>query len=206
MPTVWYKRAYDRADLDPATFEALPGAIPPGIYCADEVAYRALLAGAREKGVRIEPAFGGPCLGGLTVSVATPEQAAALQAAPVSTAQEVLADDRATFDAAARRVNDIIKGMTQREYEAAQAVKGELVSPDGHIDFSFVEHQQDALEASVRRMVRRAMKGMSGEEWGRRFMGHAQAGMNRQQRRAAAARARRRTRDADLPACGSFHG
>ncbi|AIQ91377.1 protein of unassigned function [Methylobacterium oryzae CBMB20] len=27
MSTVWYKRAYDRADLDPTTFEVLPGAI-----------------------------------------------------------------------------------------------------------------------------------------------------------------------------------
>lgn len=191
MSTVWYKRAYDRADLDPVTFEALPGAIPPGIYCEDLESYLALLAGAREKGVQIETAFGGSSLGGLNVSVATPEQAAVFQAAPVSTAGEILAEGRAAFDAAAKRVNDILKSMTQREYEAAKAVKMDLVSPDGHVEFSFVDHQEAALEASVRRMVRGAMQGMSGEEWRRRFMGHAHAGMNRQQRRAAE-RARRR--------------
>lgn len=176
MSTVWYKRAYDRADLDPRTFEALPGAIPPGIYCEDMAAYRALLAGAREKGAEIEPAFGGPCLGGLNVFVATPEQSEVFKAVPVSTAGEILAEGRAAFDAAAGRVNNLIKAMTQREYEAAKAVRGELVSPDGHADFSFVDHQEAALEASVRRMVRGAMRGMSGEEWGRRFMGHATPG------------------------------
>ncbi|MDH2309245.1 hypothetical protein [Methylobacterium brachiatum] len=120
MATVWYKRAYDRADLDPETFEALPGAIPPGIYCEDEVAFRALLASAREKGVEVEPAFGGPCLGGLTVLVATPEQAAAFQAAPVSTAKEILAEERAFHALGSALVGRLVAGLSRSAQDAAE--------------------------------------------------------------------------------------
>ena len=162
--------------------------MPPGIYCEDEAAYRALLAGARAKGQVGEPGFEGVSLGGMRVYVATPEQAALLRAMPAQSPAEALAQQQAAFDAAAAQVNDLIKVMPQREHEAAQAVKGDLIK-SSYADF--VEHQQAALEASVRRMVRGAMTSMSGEEWGRRFMGHAQAGMNRAARRAAAAQARR---------------
>ena len=120
MSTVWFKRAFDRTDLGPTTFEVLPGAIPPGIYCEDATVFRALLAGAREKGLMIETAFGGSSLGGLTVSVATPEQAAVFQAAPASTAQEMLAEERTAYAFGNALVGGLVAGLSRSAQDAAQ--------------------------------------------------------------------------------------
>ncbi|SDM27116.1 hypothetical protein SAMN05216360_101393 [Methylobacterium phyllostachyos] len=230
MSTVWYKRAYDRADLDPVTFEALPGAIPPGIYCEDMAAYRALLAGAREKGVQIEPAFGGSSLGGLPVSVATPEQAAAFQAAPVSTAKEMLAEERTLHAFGNALVGRLIAGMGRSAQDVAQeqvaleaeatrsamlekwqALKDSVYGPDGKVDVTgehtslrrvslpeYGMHTETTCELNIVAEERSPLVGI--------LAGLREQGLNRQQRRAAAARARKRIPDADLPACGSFHG
>lgn len=171
MATYWHKPAYTAEDRD-ADGEILPGAMPPGIYCEDEAAYRALLAGAREQGQIAQPGFEGPSLGGMRVYVATPEQAALLRAMPTRSPAEALAHQQAAFDAydaAAAKLEAWARTFMTTTYEEAVA-----------------KH-----ENMTRAMVRQAMRGMSGEEFGRRFMRHAPAGANRKARRAAAAQARR---------------
>ena len=170
MSTYWHKPAYLPTDYDPVTHELLPGAMPPGIYCGDEADMKALIKGASVKGIPAGIDFRGDLPFGVTMAghavyIATPEQAEFLRAMPNQHPTEYLAEQQAAFDAAAGRVNDIIKAMIQREHEAVQAVKGELVSPDGHVDFSFVDHQKAALEASVRRMVRGPMKARTTATW-----------------------------------------
>lgn len=83
MPTFWHKPAYTPEDRHPITREILPGALPPGIYCEDEGAFRALQRGARTRGATFDPAVPGgraARLDGMAVYVATPEQAQLLQA------------------------------------------------------------------------------------------------------------------------------
>ena len=215
MSTVWYKRAYDRADLDPTTFEALPGAIPPGIYCEDEAAFRTLLAGDREKGVEVEPAFGGSSLGGLNVSVATPKQAAVFQAALASTAQEMLAEERTAYALGNALVGRLVAGLSRSAQDVAQeqaalqakatrsamlekwqALQDSVYGPDGKVYVAgehtplkrvsppeYGMHTETTCELNIvseeRSPLVRALSGLR------------EQGLNRQQRRAAAARARR---------------
>jgi hypothetical protein len=76
MATYWKKDAYLPTDRDPISREILPHAIPPGIYCEDEAAFRALQRGARTRSRPIlATAGGGWELYGDRVFVATPAQA-----------------------------------------------------------------------------------------------------------------------------------
>ncbi|MBO1019957.1 hypothetical protein IPV08_08265 [Methylobacterium sp. SD274] len=76
MTTIWLKAAYTREDRDPKTGDFLPGAVPPGIYCADEASFEAFKEGVRAKGKVLSPGLDGPGYEGLSVRIATPEQVA----------------------------------------------------------------------------------------------------------------------------------
>ncbi|MBE7201386.1 MAG: hypothetical protein INR70_26780 [Parafilimonas terrae] len=76
MATYWRKPAYLPTDRDPITRAILPDAVPPGIYCEDEAAFRALQRGARTRGRPILATAGaGWELYGERIYVATPQQA-----------------------------------------------------------------------------------------------------------------------------------
>lgn len=83
MTTFWLKAAYVREDYDPKTFELVPGAVPPGIYCADAESFAAFKEGVRANGGRLAPRVDGPSYEGLTIRIATPEQAAKFEASAV---------------------------------------------------------------------------------------------------------------------------
>lgn len=85
MPTYWHKRDWWPSDMDrtnPHMPAIMPGALPPGIYCEDEDAFRALQRGSGTRGRPMDPAFAGaPArLDGQAVYVATPAQAELLRA------------------------------------------------------------------------------------------------------------------------------
>lgn len=83
MTTIWLKAAYTREDRDPKTGDLLPGAVPPGIYCADEASFEAFKEGVRAKGKVLSPGLDGPGYEGLSVRIATPEQVLMFTAGPV---------------------------------------------------------------------------------------------------------------------------
>lgn len=74
--TLWHKPAYVDMDRDRTTGALLPDAIPPGLYCEDEDAFRKLRAAARSGGKLVEGKLDGTWwLQGEQVRIATPEQA-----------------------------------------------------------------------------------------------------------------------------------
>jgi hypothetical protein len=84
MPGFWIKTTWLPTDHVAGTGELAPGAIPPGIYCKDEASFVALKRDARVRTqlqVRGLSGDAGFDLAGMTIRIATPEQAASFQAA-----------------------------------------------------------------------------------------------------------------------------
>lgn len=80
MTTTWLKAAYTRQDRDSETGELLPGAVAPGIYCADAESFAAFKAAVIDKGRVLTFGPDGPGYEGLTIRIATPEQVAMFEA------------------------------------------------------------------------------------------------------------------------------
>lgn len=112
MATYWKKDAYLESDRDPMTREILPGAIPPGIYCEDEAAFRALQRGARTRGRPILATAGaGWELYGEAVRIATPQQAEFFRAVAAPAPPEPERDPVADMEAAAAKITALMGGQ-----------------------------------------------------------------------------------------------
>lgn len=113
MATYWRKPAYLETDRDPITRQILDHAVPPGIYCEDEEAFRALQRGARTRGRPILATAGaGWELYGEAIRIATPAQAEFFRAvAAPAPAPEPETDQVADMEAAAAKISSLMGGQ-----------------------------------------------------------------------------------------------
>lgn len=112
MPTYWRKPAYLESDRDPITRQILDHAIPPGIYCEDEAAFRALQRGARTRSRPILATAGsGWELYGERIFVATPAQAEYFRAVAAPAPPEPEPDPVADMEAAAAKISSLMGGQ-----------------------------------------------------------------------------------------------
>ncbi|MGU3545767.1 hypothetical protein [Methylobacterium sp. A52T] len=184
MPTYWHKQSWWSSDLDrtnPYKPEIVPGALPPGIYCEDEDAFRALQRGARTRGATFDPGInsGLARLDGMAVYVATPEQARLLQAVSAKEPSPPAPDPYTGFaEQVAKLQAMMVKKHAEQSYEDGAAEYVDLQEREARsfvMDWWRARQTQQATNTAAPLPATR----------------HPAGGANRQQRRAAEAKRRR---------------
>lgn len=137
MGKTWHKPEYLKSDLDPITFEPLPGIMHPGIYCEDEATLDQIIKDPRVG--KVERAYFAPreegrprawppiSVAGIRVRVANEVELAILRGVKAK-APEPAVDPMAEIS---DKVKALMETIRAREHARGQAMGGEVIRPDG---------------------------------------------------------------------------